>query len=101
MANRIREFDQGVSVRNCHILGPANGRVLRWADGRILGRAEWTISITGGCLSRDGETCKTELAEGSCSVGSGSVVNSFGRRECQGYGAESLSQKAIARGMVA
>ena len=34
-ANRTRQIDQGVSVRNRHILRPANGRIRRWTDGRI------------------------------------------------------------------
>jgi hypothetical protein len=74
----MREIDQGVSVRNRHILRPANGR----PDGRIHRLAEWTISISGGCPSRDGETCKAELAEGSSSVGTSSVVDGFSR--CEG-----------------
>src|ERR1700719_1740152 len=81
-ANHIREIDQGVSVRNRHILRPANGRIHRWADGRIHRRAEWRKYISGGCPSRDGETCKTELAEASCSVATCSVVDSF--RRCEG-----------------
>jgi hypothetical protein len=81
-ANRMRQIDQSVSVRNRHILRPANGRIHRWADGRIHRWAEWRISISVGSPSRDGETSKTGLAEGSCSVGTCSVVDSFSR--CEG-----------------
>src|SRR2546423_9197830 len=73
LANRIRQTDQGVSVRNCYILRPANGRIRRWGDWRILSRAE--SRIFGGYLSRDGETCNPELAESSCSVGTCCVVD--------------------------
>ena len=66
LANRVRPIDPVVCVPNHHILRPANGRIHR--------RGEWSISISGGCRSGDGETVKTVLAEGSGSVGGSSVV---------------------------
>jgi hypothetical protein len=65
-ANRIRPIDPAVCVPNHHILRPANGRIHR--------RADWSISICVGCRSGDGETVKTEPAEGSSSVVGSSVV---------------------------
>lgn len=46
------------------------------------------ISISGGCPSRDGETLQTGQAKGSCSGVRCSIIESFSRCECEGYGDE-------------